>query len=137
MADLSVTAANVTPGTNSVQETLKALVALTAGQVVYRDSTGKKVGLADSNDASSVIRKPYGITLNGAAAGQPIRVHKSGRINIGAVVAVGIPYFASATPGALCVAVDLTSGKFTSYIGIAVATTTIDVQFHSPGVAVP
>lgn len=137
MGDLSITATTVTAGTNSVQETFKALAAITAGQVLYKDSTGKRVGLADANDLSATIRKPVGIALHAASAGQPIRVHKQGRINIGAVVAVGTPYFLSSNPGMIGLASDLTSGKYTAYLGTAVATTTIDVQIHDSGAQVP
>jgi len=70
MADITITATNVKrgPGAVIVHGILAATV--TAGQVLYRLADGT-FGLADANGASTLIKTPYGIALNGGAAGQP------------------------------------------------------------------
>lgn len=137
-ADLSVTAANVSPGTNSVREAGVVLEAVTAGQVLYKRASDGKFGLCDNNGASLEIRTPYGIAINNAAANQGVVVHTQGRLNIGATVVVGTAYWTSATPGAISNATaDATTGKWPGFVGFAIATTTIDVQIKFSGVAVP
>lgn len=137
MADLTITAANVSPGTNATKETANALAAITAGKVVYKDATTGKFGLADSNSATAGVRTPYGIALNDAAINQPLTVVTSGRVNIGAVVVIGESYYLSDTPGGICPEADLASGEYPSFIGFGTATTTIDVNIKASGVAVP
>lgn len=136
-ANLSITAANVSPGTNAIKKTALALEAITAGQVVYRSAAGK-FGLADNDSATAAIREPYGIAVGNAATNQSVTVVTQGRVNIGAVVVVGTAYFTSSTPGAISGATsDATSGKYPSLVGFAISTTTIDVKLVFPGVAVP
>jgi len=137
MANLSVTAANVSPGTNAETETALALEAITAGQVVYKSAAGR-FGLCDNDNASAIIRKPYGIAVDNAAISQSVVVQKSGRINIGGTVVVGTPYWSSSTPGAISnISTDATTGKYPAFLGFAVATTTIDLHIKEAGVVVP
>jgi len=137
MANLSITAANVSPGTNAVTESGIALEAITAGQVVYKSAAGK-FGLCDNDSATAEIRKPFGIALDAVAANQSVVVQRSGRINIGATVVVGTPYWSSPTPGAISnISTDATTGKYPSFLGFAVATTTIDLFIKEAGVVVP
>lgn len=137
MTDLSITANNVSPASSAIKETLIALEAITAGQVVYKDPTTGKAGLADNNSATAAVREPYGVALNGAQANQPVTVQTGGRLNIGATVAAGESYFLSDTAGAICPEGDLASGEYTSLIGFGVSTTQIDVNIQKSGVAVP
>lgn len=138
MANITVTAANVTPGTNAVLEDAIVFEAVTAGQLLYRRASDSKLGLCDNNHASAEGRVPFGIAINNAAVNQGVRVVTQGRINIGATVTVGTPHFSSDTPGAISnLQSDAATGESPSFLGFAVATTTIDVFLKYSGVTVP
>lgn len=137
MADLSITANNVSPGTNSSKETLIAEEVITAGQGVAKDTSTGKIGLWDSNSVTAWKKAPYGIALNGAQINQPVSVHKEGRINIGAVVSVGVAYFMSDTPGGICPMADVGSGENSALVGIATSTTQLSIKIVDFAVAVP
>lgn len=135
MADLSITAANVTPG--SAQKTTgTAGATITAGQVVYLDPDALTYKLADSDSATAAARSPAGIALHGASSGQPLTVLTSGRITIGATMTAGLAYYVSKTAGGICPVADIASGGYATIVGIAVSTTVLAVQFLESGVAV-
>lgn len=137
MSDLSVTAANVVAGTDSIFEYGVLGATVTAGQVLYKDtSDSDKWKLADSNGASALIRTPIGIALNGGGSGQPVKVHKKGTITIGATLTAGTAYFLSDTPGGICPVADIGSGEYPSFLGIASSTTVLVFNPTSSGVAV-
>lgn len=131
MADLSITAANVLAGEGAVTDRGVAAVAITAGQVVYKNAAGK-FDLADTDSATAIVRKPYGIALNSAAAGQPISVLKSGPVTIGATVTRGVAYYLSGTAGGICPVADVASGDYTAIIGIATSSTVLMVDIQAP-----
>lgn len=135
MADLSITAASVLAGTGADVESGRAGAAITAGQIVYRDSATGNYLLADSNSATAAARRPRGIALHAAASGQPLAVHKEGPITIGATMIAGVAYYLSDTPGGLAPVADVGSGEYSSIIGIATSTTVLDVKIHSSGAA--
>lgn len=135
MADLSITAASVMPGTNAITEKLIAGAAITAGQTLYKDaSDSNKMKLFDADSATAAARAFYGIALNSAASGQPVVVLTSGLITIGATTAVGVAYYASDTPGGICPFADLEAGDYPTIIGIGYSTTQIKVQPIAAGV---
>jgi hypothetical protein len=137
MADLSQTASSVLPGADAVTERMTAGVAITAGQVVYLiDAAARTVGLADNNDASAVVRRVFGIALNGAAIGQPVVVQRSGEINVGATLTPGIIYVLSATAGRIAPAADLASGNFTTVLGIAKSASILGLDIHTANTAI-
>ena len=73
MADITVTAGNVDPGNNATIIGVTAGVTITAGQVVYKDTTdGNKYKLADADVLATAAAR--GISLNGAANNQPIDI---------------------------------------------------------------
>lgn len=133
--DLSVTAANVVPGTDAVINRATAGATITAGQVVYRESATGKFKLADNNSATAEARVPYGIALNGAASGQPIAVQRSGSITIGATLTAGVQYYLSATAGGIAPVADLTTGMYPSTVGLATSTSVMKLNFTYSGVA--
>ncbi|MBV9549103.1 MAG: hypothetical protein JO256_05450, partial [Alphaproteobacteria bacterium] len=89
MSALSITAANVVPGTDADIAHGIAGETITAGQPVYRSSTDGKWYKADSNSGTAEARVPLGIALCGSSASQPVSVQKSGTITIGATVTAG------------------------------------------------
>ncbi|MBS9476235.1 hypothetical protein [Ancylobacter radicis] len=134
MADLSITAANVVAGSNSVQEHGLAGEAIVAGKAVYKASATKKWMLADSNSATAEAKVTRGIALNGAALNQPVTIHKFGDLTLGSVLTAGTSYYLSDTPGGICVFADLASGEDVSFIGVAKSSTVLAVNVNTPGV---
>jgi hypothetical protein len=134
MADISITAANVVPGSDAVRESGTAGATITAGQLVYLDTSDMKFKLADANGAAA-LRVPNGIALNGASNGQPLSVQKGGDITIGGTMTAGIPYFLSDTPGGLCPLPDIGTGEYSCIVGIAKSTSVLAVNIQPSGVA--
>lgn len=135
MADISVTAANVLMGSNAATEQGIAGATITAGQVVYRDSSDQKYKLADTNGASAAIRTPRGIALNGASDGQPLMIQRSGDITIGATLTAGVTYYLSDTAGGIYPLADVSAGDYYTIIGIAKSTTVLALGFNYSGVS--
>jgi hypothetical protein len=133
MSDLSITAANVVSGSGSRIIHGTAGATLTAGQVVYLDSATSTYKLADTDSATAAVRVPAGITLNAAASGQPVSVHVSGPLTIGATVAVGDVYYLSGTAGGLAPFADVAAGDYPCIIGICPSTSVLDVKIHAAG----
>lgn len=118
MADLTITAANVVAASGSTVKPATAGATITAGQVVYVDTTDSNlIKVADCTSATAY--KAVGIALNGASAGQPIDyVTKSNDLDLGATLTVGTVYVLSAS-GGICPTTDLLTGDYTVFIGVA------------------
>lgn len=134
MTDLTITAANVVGG-SSAREYGTAGEAIAAGQAVYLSAATNKWMLADNNGATAAARKAGGIALNGAALNQPLAIHKSGDITIGATLTPGAAYYLSDTPGGICPVTDVGAGEYYCLIGLAKSATVLDVNIQFPGVA--
>lgn len=123
MADLTITPANVIAqaGANASEGT--AGVAITAGQMLYKNASDGKMYLADAN-LSLAAATALGVALHAAAVGQPIRYAISGDVAFGAILTVGAIYVLSATDssGAIAPVADLASGWFPMVVGIAWST---------------
>lgn len=134
MAALTITAANVLPGSNAETRQGTAGATITQGQVVYLDSATNTYKLADTNGAAA-LRSPAGIALNGASAGQPLMVQTGGDITIGATLTAGTAYYLGGTAGTIVPVGDLTTGDYPVIIGIAKSTTVLAVKIVESGVA--
>ncbi len=134
MADVTITAANVLAGSNAQIEDGIAGETITAGKSVYRSSTTRLLMMADSNSATAEARTPLGIALNGASAGQPLKVQKSGDITLGGLTA-NVTYFQSDTPGGICPDADVGSGEYPCIVGIAKSSTVLAIAIKATGVA--
>ncbi|MGH0328775.1 hypothetical protein [Sinorhizobium meliloti] len=132
MADLSINSANVVGGTNSTRDIGTAGETITAGQPIYLDATTNKWMKSDNNGTGT--RTVHGISLNGASLNQPVSIHKSGDITIGATLVAGTDYWLSGTAGGICPRADLVAGMDTIQIGIAKSTTVLSVDIQDPGV---
>lgn len=132
MADLSINSALVVGGTNSTRDTGTAGETITAGQPIYLDATTNKWMKSDNNGTGT--RTVHGISLNGASLNQPVSIHKSGDITIGATLVAGTDYWLSGTAGGICPRADLAAGMDTIQIGIAKSTTVLSVDIQDPGV---
>jgi len=126
MADLSVTAGSVLASSSAKTRKGIAGATITAGQTLYEDTSaldasGKpKLKLADSDDASAVVRNCCGIALNGASAGQPVVfVEEDPSFTPGASLVVGTTYVLSDTAGGIMPAADLEIGDYPTVLFIA------------------
>jgi hypothetical protein len=136
VADLTITAANVVPGSNARIVHGTAGATITAGHAVYLDAaTTGKWQLADTDSATAAVRQAHGIALNGAANGQPIAVITEGDVTIGATIAAGVAYYLSGTPGGICPIADVASGDYPLILGMGKSTTVLSVNIVYPGVA--
>jgi hypothetical protein len=133
MTDISITAANVVPGSNASMVQGRAGEAIAAGKAVYLDPTVLKWKLADSNSATAGANKAGGIALNGASLDQPITVQTSGDITIGGTLVAGGAYYLSETPGGIQPAADLASENV-CLLGLAKSTTVLALNIQTPGV---
>lgn len=138
MADVSVTAANVQPGTSGLNNGKVAGVAITAGQWVYLDSATGTLKLADSN-ASLATATVIGVALNNAAIGQPVQYQSSGDYTVGGTVAAGAVYVLSANAGNMAPVADLASGCYTTVVAIGKTSSVATITLAQPStlVAVP
>lgn len=136
MADVSITAANVLAGSNTTSDVV-AGETVTAGQVVYQKlSTDSRYYKAQA-DGTAEEATVAGFALNGAAAGQPLRIQTAGPITIGGTVAVGTPYVVSATAGAICPFADLVSTNKVSYVGNGQTAAILNILRNLTGVVIP
>ena len=135
MADLTITAASVVPGSDARISHGTAGATITAGQAVYLDSaTTGKWQLADTDSATAAVRAAHGVALNSASLNQPIAVQTEGDITIGATIAAGVAYYLSGTPGGICPVADVAAGDYPLVIGMGKSTTVLDINIVYPGV---
>lgn len=135
MADISVTAASVlASATALVERTGTAGASITAGQVVYKDSSDGLLKLADSNSATAAVRGAYGIALHAASTGQPLAVARRGPVTFNAVLTAGTTYCSSTTAGGICPQADITTGGEVVILGQALSTTSLDLNINDTGV---
>lgn len=141
MADLSLTAANVIMSAAGKKSDGIAGEAITAGDVLYKDSSdSNKLKLADANAAGK--RGVVGIALNDAATGQTVSYCISdSALAIGATVSIGYIAILSGTPGAIAPAADAAAGMEVVILGVGVSTTAIKCSFStgllSAGAVIP
>lgn len=143
MADLSINAANVAAGTSGqeVIENVIAGAAVTAGQVVYKDTSDNLWKLAQCDDAALLAGSAdFGIALNTtSASGQPLTIiKKQGNLSLGSILTQGVVYVISATPGGICPLEDLTTeDDYITILGIAASASVLQLFTHYSGVQIP
>lgn len=138
MADLSITAANVDPGSNVNPDTsYTAGATITAGQAVYIDSSDSDLAKLAQSDGTEAEAEVKGIALNGASANQPVSIAKSGDVDMGATLTVGETYVLSQTAGGVAPIADLVSGDYVTHIGIATAADTLHLRIYASATEVP
>lgn len=141
-ADLSITASAVVPSANAQINEATAGATITAGQLIYLDSTDldtksrPKAKLADANSATAAVRSVAGMAINSASAGQRVSyVYQDPALVIAASgLTAGTIYGLSATAGGLAPSADFTTGWYVSVVAVAKNTTTI--YFSAPGLVV-
>jgi hypothetical protein len=136
MADLTITAANVLPGTGA--RLLRGTVgdtAVTAGMAVYRGAANS-LFYPTEHGVSVAEANAVGIALNNAAPGQPTTIQAAGDIDIGATVAVGEIYCVSDNQGKIAPEADVTSGNYMTILGVGTAADTIKLGILASGITV-
>lgn len=136
MADITVTAASVVPATSYRFVDGTAGATITAGQVVYLDTSVNTYKLADADDTAAKAAAA-GIALNGASSGQPVRVQTGGNINPGGTVVVGTIYVVSGNLGGIAPHGDLAQNDYVTVLGIGTTASNISLNIHASGVQVP
>ena len=118
MGDQSVTAANVRTSKSTPDFRWIANLAITAGQVLARDSTTGNAILADAN-GSTDAKVVKGVSVNSAAAGQFVDgVNLDPALVPGFAVTAGVIYILSGTAGSFGLAADQASGWKNTFLGI-------------------
>lgn len=135
MADITITAASVVPGSdaNVIQGT--AGETITAGMAVYYNSTTSK-WLKAQCDGTAVEAGSggVGIALTGSSNNQSINVQIAGSVTIGGTVVATTPYIVSATAGGICPYADLASSQYATFLGYASTTGIIVMARNATGV---
>jgi hypothetical protein len=124
MTDLVITDANVLPGTFDPPrfKTVLTDVAFTPAQPWYRDATTSQARLAQA-DSTAAEAACLGISLDTAAAGQPIVYADDGSVLFGAILTAGTAYFVSATAGGIAPSGDLVQDDYQTLLLYAISTT--------------
>ena len=134
MADISITAANVHPGSASKILRVQYGVTVTAGQIIYLDTADAKYKLGDAN-ASTTTAGADGLLVamtNGSADDYGLAT-SGGLYDVGASVTEGLIYVVSGTAGGIAPSADLASGWNCSVVGIGAASNQIDLQLYASG----
>ena len=109
-------------------------VLVVPGQPVYEATDGDHE-LGDASAAASADIK--GVAVSYADDTDALLIVFEGDIDLGAVLAVGTIYVVSDTSGAIMPATDLSSGEFTTILGIATTTSNLSLKLQVGGVAIP
>lgn len=138
--DVTVTASSVLPGAGDIDRNGIGGMAITAGQLVYKDTaagaTNGQYLLADANAAGK--QRIDGVALNSCLAqGQPLSVQRSGIYTAGGTVVVGQVYVLSGTAGGIAPVADLASGMTVCVFGVGLTATQIQIAVHNSGAVVP
>lgn len=137
MADITITAASIVASSSASKTIGTAGATLTAGQVVYLDTSTNTYKLADAN-LSAAAAKVGGITLDGASSGQPVSIVTSDPgLTLGGTVAAGAVVVLSATAGGIAPVADLATGMYATVLGIGIGSNKINFKPLAAGVAVP
>lgn len=136
MADITVTAASVVPGTGSTLKTATAGEAIAAGQSVVINPDTKKLMLADNDNATSYVRGAAGVSANSAALNQPCSFVTDGPMTPGATLVKGTTYCVSGTPGGICPQADVVSTDELVVIGYASSASELVVGIRDTGVVI-
>jgi len=136
MADLSVVAADVlgVSGNTTIRGTAGATI--TAGQLVYLNSSTGRYSLAQGDAAATDA--VVGLAAHGASNGQPLQIITGGVVDLGVTLTVGEIYVLSAAAaGAIAPKGDLSSGEYVSIVGVAQTADNLLLGILNSGVAVP
>lgn len=136
MADITVSG-NVTPDSIRNVDIGITQVAITAGQVVYKDaSNGNKLNLADADAEASAVAEGIALADADAGAACPYLV-TGGQLTIsGAPFTKGTDYYVSTTAGGIAPKADLGAGDYVTRLGTASSTSVLLLEIDATGVTI-
>ncbi len=113
--------------------------AITAGGAVYLDSATQHYLSTDANDTDATLADARGIALNSAAANQPLRIQRTGRLTLGVAAApvAGQLYVVSAASGKMAPASDVATGWHTTLVCYGLAGNQVQLAMLTTGQLVP
>jgi len=135
MADLSITAADVVPGTSAVID--KAYVygeTVTAGMPVYLSGTGSTAKWMMALNDSVAHCAARGVAINSGSLNQPAAVQTSGYLTINSAATAGASYWVSNTAGKLAPETDISNAEYSTLVAIGVSATSMLLAIHPTGV---
>lgn len=128
MADVSVTTTAVKQVVGSTQvDTGIAGEAVAAGKVLYKNANdSNKLYLADAN-AALATAQAVGVAMHAASTDQPIEYATGGDLDMSGLT-VALVYIVSATAGGIAPVADLTTGWYSSVLGVALSSTRLRLK---------
>ena len=134
MADLTITASQVLPGTGVTQANGTAGETITAGQPVYKDSTDSNHLKLAGAASTAAIATCVGISAHASLDGQPLTYYTAGLVTIGAgaAPAEGVMYTLSTTAGKITTDA-IVSTEYLTYLGTANGSNQIDISLDVTG----
>lgn len=118
MADVTITAANVSLGASASGSVVQVGEAVTAGQPLYLKAADSKYYKADAN-AGTAEATVTGIAMIPASADERTYMVTAGNIDIGGTTVVGTTYILSATAGGIAPETDYATGSYKTTLGTA------------------
>lgn len=134
MADLTITAANVIPASDTPIGEGTAGGTIVAGNPLYIDAAdSNKLKPCDSTSAAKAAC--VGIAVNSASSGQPVKYARAQTVAMGSVFTVGAIFVVSENAGGIAPIADLGSAEFVTIIGVATSATELYIGIVASGVA--
>ncbi len=129
MSDISITVANIKAVNGStIVDIGVSGGALTAGAAIYKDSNdSNKLKLADAN-LGLASAQVVGVALHAASTDQPIEFATGGDLTFGGGLTAAVVYIASATAGNIAPVADLTTGWYSTVVGVAISSTVMRLK---------
>lgn len=136
--DLSITVANVLPGSGATIASGFAGGTITRGDTVRVGPDDTLVRRASNNGFATPLEDEVaGIALNDASSGQPVDYQTDGQITIGGTMIVGETYFIDADPGHLIPLQDVVElDSLVSKVGMAISASILELDIYNSGAAV-
>jgi len=135
MADITITAANVRAGSDTITELKQAGATITAGDILFLNVvTGKwSPAFAYLSDAQTACIAVLLFALSNASADEYVVVAKAGDVTVGGTIVDGEIYVLGAGAGGFAPADDLTTGWYSTRIGYGKSTSVMTLDFSYTG----
>lgn len=127
----------VRPTSNTLYDLVNYGATISAGQPLYHDATDGKYKIADADTSEATANVKAIAITPGVDGGQGIVAFGGSIILVGTTMAVGVTYYAGATPGEIVLESDLSSGDYSSRLGTASTTTQLDIGIIATGIERP
>ena len=135
MATLTITAANVGVGAGARVLPFTVGQATTHGQPLYIDTSDTLAKLADADAAATAKVACIAVTA-ASGSGLPVLGLVEGDLHLGAILTAGAEYYLHTTAGLIGLKSDIGAGDFITRIGIARATSILEVRFDASGITI-